>query len=756
MDHYDLAASGERDGLWDWDLATNRVHFSPRWAAMLGYEDAEVGNNPEEWLRRVHAEDQARVRREIEAQVAGPASGFDLRHRMHHRDGSYRWMVCRAAVVRDGHGRAVRLVGAHADVTADHLADPLTGLPNRDVFVERLARSVERARRNPDFLFAVLLVELEQGAAEGPGGQAAHDALLTASARRLESCVRGDDASPFPGDEALVARLRGRTCAVLVEGLARVAEVRAAADRVSAALMAPMLVRDRQVFPHASLGIAVSASGYASGAEVVRDAEAALSRARSLGGSRYEVFDPQLVQSAEAQLALETDLSHALDRGEIRLCYQPVVEAAGNRIVGLEALARWEHPARGTVPPHDFIPVAERTGFIVSLETWTLREACRQLAAWQAACPDSGNLWVSVNVSGSHFKHPGIVERVGAALREAALDPACLVLELTESVVIEDPAAVKSLIMQLRVMGVRIGIDDFGTGHSSFSYLHQFPADFLKVDQSFTRGLELRPDKADIVGAVAGLAGQLGLRVIAEGIENAAGLELVRARQCELVQGFFFSRPVEAAAVEALLRDGLQTDAAPLPDLTGPTGPDGPEAGNPGVVARGPGARRGGFALVGVAVVALLASPGMADRLGGDPAAPALPAHPRALAIARPLGALPVPDVLPLPRRAPAALAATGADSGAAGRSATAASEAVLQVEHRHVFGGCTGQLRASPSGLSFTAADGQDAFAFAPGGFTAQHSGDTLTIKDGRRTYRFTVASGDIPQLRAVATGLP
>jgi diguanylate cyclase (GGDEF)-like protein/PAS domain S-box-containing protein len=747
MNQYHLAVSGDRDGLWDWELASNRVHFSPRWLSMVGYDDGEVGNSPEEWLGRIDAEERPRVERELEAHLSGGASEFELRHRMRHRDGTYRWMACRGVVVRDGSGVAVRLVGSHTDVTADHLADPLTGLPNRELLLDRVTRSIDRARRNPDFLSALLLIGLEWPSAEQAPAPTADDPLLTASARRLETSLRGSNAARFPGDDYVLARLCGSQFALLLDGLNHVGEALTAAERVLAGLAAPLRLRGCPVFPRASIGIAVSATGYDRTDDLMRDAEAALYRARTLGGNRCEVFDIELVQSAGKRLDLEADLEQALEQGQLLLFYQPVVEAASGSIVGLEALARWRHPTWGMVPPSEFIPIAERTGCIVALESWTLREACRQLKAWQAGLPVAKDVWVSVNLSGTHFRHPGIVERVGAALRDAELDPACLVLELTESVVIEDPGAVKTLFMQLRVMGVRIAIDDFGTGHSSFAYLHQLPADFLKVDQSFTRGMEVRREKADIVGTVAGLAGQLGLHVIAEGIESTAGLELVRARQCGYLQGFLFSRPVDAGAAADLLRNGIPAPAGPA------------------VRPHVPGSRRDGGRLrrarvlhTGAAALSLLLLMGLPARFVGEPVPPAPPSRPGAPAVAPPL----VPPLAPLVPPVTVSAARGRTTDAAPPRpripEAEAASPApavvTFAMEHQHVFGSCRGVLRVSSAGVSFESDEAKDVFAFRYGRFESALGGDVLIIKEGKRAYRFKAGgplgkSGGQPQLR-------
>jgi diguanylate cyclase (GGDEF)-like protein len=773
MDRYRLAVSGERHGLWDWDLVSDRVHFSPRWIAMVGGEDGEIGSSPEEWLRRVHTEDQPRVRGAIEAHLASDAPGFAIRHRMGQRDGSYRWMLCRAIVVRNGEGRPVRLVGSHTDVTGDHVADPLTGLPNRELFADRLTRAIDRAARHPGFLYAVLLIDLDQSSPDVAAPQAERDPLLTTSARRIEAGLRGTVDSPFPGTDSVVARLRHAQFAVLLEGLGHIAEAQVAAERVLAGLLVPLQVQGRQLFPRASIGIAVSATGYTSIEDVMRDADAALYRARSLGGNRCEVFDLDLVQTAETRLALEVDLQHAIERGQFLLFYQPVVEAVSGQIVGVEALARWNHPTRGMVPPRQFIPIAESTGFIVSLEQWTLREACRQLKIWQASLPIAKDFWISVNVSGVHFRQPGIVERVGTALGETGVDGKCLVLELTESVVMDDPAAVRTLLMQLRVMGVRIGIDDFGTGHSSFAYLHQIPADFLKVDQSFVRGMEVRPDKADIVGTLVELAGQLGLRVIVEGIESETGLELVRSRHCEYVQGFLFSEPVGADAAAALLTNGVNVPTASSSDRRGaPAAPL-------GVQLRQAGRWLQRHVTPVLATVAIAISIGLAGRFTREPDAPRPSPPPRPVVVAAPIAPLPPPSrpnavALAQPAVTPASPADPGTiagepstapptpatpslsgvdGAGSAGAVSTEPAGAkhesgapqpavvTLAVEHQHVFGGCKGVLRVSSSGVSFTADNAKDTFEFEPGRFESALGGDALTIKDGRRTYRFKVA---------------
>jgi diguanylate cyclase (GGDEF)-like protein/PAS domain S-box-containing protein len=367
MEQQHSSTRADTEGLWDWNLASDRIHFSPRWISLVGCEDHEVGNTPEEWLLRVHPEDLDEVLREIEAARAQEQGAFDFKHRLRHKDGAYRWVSCRGEAVRDG-GNAVRLMGSHADVTVDTVTDRLTGLPNRLLLLDRLTHSIERANRYQGFHFALLLVDLGRPAAAArPSGPPTADPVLTAAARRLETCLRIGEATPSLRHNDLVARLQGDQFAVLLDGLKDVSHAKVVADRLLGAILAPFTVSGREVFLSASVGIAVSATGYTRADDVLGDAQTALHRALVLGGSHCEVFDTAILKSEQAELQLEGDFKEALEQREFQLFYQPIVSLASNQIVGFEALVRWEHPVLGMIPPLDFISIAERTGFIVPL-----------------------------------------------------------------------------------------------------------------------------------------------------------------------------------------------------------------------------------------------------------------------------------------------------------------------------------------------------------------------------------------------------
>ena len=558
MDRYDLAAHGENAGLWDWNLTSGRIHFSPRWISMVGCEGHEVGTKPGEWFQRIHPEDLKQVQDGIDTHLAGNSQHFEDQHRLLHKDGTYRWMSCRGVIARNENGQAVRISGSHIDITAEKVVDALTGLPNRLLLLDRLTRSIARAKRRGDHIFALLLLDLDRPETLIERlGPAASDHLVIAAARRLETCLRPGDTVARLGCDHVVARLGGDVFTILLDGLNEVGEAKSVAERLIKEISAPFELDGRDVFLAASCGIALSVTGYHRAEEVLRDADTALHRAKSLGKSRCEVFDTAILESAQTRLQLEADLRGALDRQEFSVFYQPIVSLASGEIAGFEALVRWQHPVRGMISPLDFIPIAERTGLIVPLGRWILHEACRQLKAWQENLHIPKDLWVSVNISSLQFVRPSLVEQIRDVLRDLQLAPNCLMLELTEGVLMENPEAASGLLMELRVMGVRVGLDDFGTGYSSLTYLRQFPVDYLKIDHSFVRSMETSQDVLGIVRTISGLAHQLGLRVIAEGIEKTDQLDLIRSLNCEYGQGFLFSRPVNNEGAEKLLKEGF-------------------------------------------------------------------------------------------------------------------------------------------------------------------------------------------------------
>jgi diguanylate cyclase (GGDEF)-like protein/PAS domain S-box-containing protein len=554
-ERYALAARGANDGLWDWNLREDVIYFSPRWKIMLGYQEGEIGNCPKEWLDRIHVADRQRVKDEIAAHQRGLTPHFESENRVQHKDGSFRWMLSRGLAVHDPAGKALRMAGSQTDITGAKVADALTGLPNRLLFLDRLVRLIEHAKRRKDYLFAVLFLDLDGFKMINDSlGHGIGDQLLVGVANRLEKCLRGSDTvTRIETTLFTIARLGGDEFTILLDQIKDPSDATLVAERIMKALAAPFNLDGKKIFTSVSIGIALSYIGYDKPEDLLRDADTAMYRAKSLGKSRYEVFDLEMRASVIARLQLETDLRGALEREEFRNFYQPIVSLDSGRITGFEALLRWQHPTRGLLEPIDFIPVAEETGMIRELGWWNLQKACRQISAWNACSSASPPLNISVNLSVKQFLQPNLVGEIGQLLREIGLAPDTLKLEITESTVMADPTAAVEMLLRIKALGVQLSIDDFGTGYSSLSYLHRFPLDTLKIDRSFTKTIGQEGDSMEIVRTILPMANSLRLNVIAEGVETAEQLAILRELRCEYGQGYFFSKPVSAEEAAALL-----------------------------------------------------------------------------------------------------------------------------------------------------------------------------------------------------------
>ena len=560
QERYALAVSGAKDGLWDWDLEASRIYFSLRWKSMLGFAEEEIGEDPMEWFSRIHPEDLPAVQLAISAHLSGQAPDFESEHRMLHRDGGHRWVLTRGLAVRNGEGKAYRMAGSQSDITArkaaearllhDAFHDPLTGLPNRALFMDRLGMAIAHAKRRLSYTFAVLFIDLDRFKNVNDSlGHSAGDELLVAVARRFESCLR-------PGDT--VARLGGDEFTILLDEVADLDQAVQVAQRLHREMVRPFRVQGHEVFVTLSLGITVGAGGdYDHPEDVLRDADTAMYGAKGSGKARDAVFDPDMHDRAVALLKLETDLRRAIERSEFEIHYQPIISLANGKIDAFEALLRWRHPGRGLLRPDSFVAVAEDTGLIVPIGWWVLREACRQLADWQAlpwAC--CGHLAVTVNLSGKQFMQADLVCRIAEILRETGVRPGSLRLEITESTIMEQAEDAVAKLLALRSFGVKLYIDDFGTGYSSLSYLHRLPVDALKIDRSFISEMNGGDDRAEIVGTIVSLARILHMDVAAEGIETAEQVTRLRALACHYGQGYFFSEPLAGGAAGGLIQAG--------------------------------------------------------------------------------------------------------------------------------------------------------------------------------------------------------
>ncbi|WP_044873059.1 EAL domain-containing protein [Pseudomonas sp. LFM046] len=429
----------------------------------------------------------------------------------------------------------------------DAFHDPLTGLPNRALFADRLSRAVARGNRHRESTFAVLFIDLDRFKLVNDSlGHLAGDLLIIQVAARLGACLRQTDT---------LARMGGDEFTILLDDVDDADSPVRVAERLMAALEPPFFINGEQLYISASIGIAPSDLGYESAAEILRHADLAMYRAKTLGKHRFELFDRSMQEVAVERLTLENQLRQALHNGEFVLHYQPIVRLTGEQIVGVEALVRWQKSATERVYPGDFIQVAEDTGLILPLGLWVLREACTTMARWHREYPRPDPLTVSVNLSARQFAQHDLVLQVGSIIVETGIRPDCVRLEITESVSMADSERTATVLNQLHELGVRISIDDFGTGYSSLSYLHRFRMDVLKIDRSFVTQLDQCPEGRQIVQTILSLARNLGIEAVAEGVETAKHLAILKSLDCDFGQGYFFARPLSAAAFALLLED---------------------------------------------------------------------------------------------------------------------------------------------------------------------------------------------------------
>lgn len=436
--------------------------------------------------------------------------------------------------------------------------DSLTNLPNRTLFMDRLNNSLQRKKRHPDYVFAVLFLDVDRFKIINDAlGHLIGDKLLVLLAQRLKKSVRSLDT---------VARFGGDEFAILLEDVQETRDVDYLADRINEEMRLPFQVLGREIFASFSIGIVLSSTGdYSRTEDLMRDADIAMYNAKSRGRACHSIFDAAMHAQAKTALWLETDLRKALDNDELVIHYQPIISVDDNRIFGFEALVRWQHPSRGIIFPLDFITVAEETGLIVPIGDWVIREACRQMRRWQEQFPAYRHLTVSVNVSGKLFSQPDFYDIIEGILRETGLEPSCLRLEIVERMLIDNPEPAAALLRRLKDLNVRFDVDDFGTGYSALNYLRQFPINGLKIDRSFINALTFDRGNVEIVKTIVALAQALNLEVIAEGIETTEQMEIFRTMKGGYAQGFFLFEPLDAKAAGELL-------SSETPSSDGPAG----------------------------------------------------------------------------------------------------------------------------------------------------------------------------------------
>jgi diguanylate cyclase (GGDEF)-like protein/PAS domain S-box-containing protein len=568
-ERYILAVHGANDGLWDWHLRTNRIYYSPRWKQMLGYEDSELSESPDEWMNRIHHEDHENVRGSLVAHIKGLSANFECEYRIQRKDGSYIWVQARGLAVRDEHGRAYRMAGSQTDIslqkrTEEQLQfeafhDSLTGLPNRALFMDRLGRAVEHAKRYPDYHFGVLFLDLDRFKVINDSlGHSFGDLVLIDIAKILSECLRDEDS---------VARIGGDEFVVLLAQVAGSSEAIAISERIQQALQSPIDREGNKIVISASIGVVVSDPGYDKPEDILRDADIAMYRAKIQGRACHVVFKPSMRKHAILRMVLENDLRQILEceeniKQEFEVLFQPIISLQDGKIIGFEALLRWHHKMHGLIMPKDFIPIAEETGLIHLLGLWVLRQACSQVKYWhgQINCDKGGlPLSINVNISGKQFAQMDLAAQIEKTLEDFAIPPSTLNIEITESLLVERKFPLYQELEKIRALGVNLQVDDFGEGYSSFGYLQSLPVNSLKIDSAFIHRLGVHGNNSEIVRSIVGLGKSLGMSVIAEGVETETQYRMLKELGCPFVQGYYFSEPLSGEKAGELLLWNLES-----------------------------------------------------------------------------------------------------------------------------------------------------------------------------------------------------
>lgn len=540
-----FALAGAQQAIWDWDILNDDLYVSPLLEASLGLPASALTGPELIWRERMHTSDRETYRTALNAYIGRGTVSFVLEFRLQHEDGSYRWFNLRASCLGGADGFAVRCIGVVRDITDrkrseerllhDTVHDSLTGLPNRTLLLDRLGRAIARTAPAGRARAALMIIDMDRFKAVNDSlGHAAGDALLTTLARRLEQVV--------PREET-VARLGGDEFSILLTERTGSDEVKAMAAAINDILAQPVDIGGQEVFPSASTGVAFCEDSHERPTDLLREAEIAMYRAKKSGKARVEIFEPAMRQDADDRLPIESDLRRAIERDELKIFYQPIMSLKDGRVAGFEALLRWEHPEHGFLTPDEFIPLAEESELIVTLGRFALATAAEDLAIWQKLFPLRQALFASVNVSSRQLLRHDLIDDVEQVLAEAEIVKGSLRLEVTESLVMTNPELASRILMRIRDLGAGISLDDFGTGHSSLSYLQQFPIDTIKIDKSFVDEMGKGEAPPVLVSSIVAMAQNLGKMVVAEGAETQEQVDELTRMGCDYGQGYLFGKP---------------------------------------------------------------------------------------------------------------------------------------------------------------------------------------------------------------------
>jgi len=560
------------------DCDGHRLYNSPAYEKVLGYSAEDLKTTSS--MEQIHPDDRLRVLQAAEnARMSG--QGECVEYRIRHKDGSWRTVESTASAIHNAKGQTDKLVIVNRDITerkrAEELLahnafhDGLTNLPNRALFLDRLQHALTLSKRHANYKFAVLLIDVDEFKIINDSlGHSAGDELLVKIGQRLKDAVRRADTVSRPRNPGLpdkrsnddtLARLGGDEFAILLDDIRDPIEAVRVAERMQGQLATPFVVNQQEIVISASIGIASSTSPHTQAEDLMRDADLAMYRAKRAGKARCEVSDTAMHANAVKRLQLETDLRKALEQGEFRVHYQPIVSLQTGKITGFEALTRWQRP-EGILSPIAFIAVAEEIGLIIPMNRMLLREACQHLKSWQAEFPATPALTMSVNITPKEFAQPDLASEIGKTLQEVGMDPRCLQLEIIETIAMGDAEKSGQVLAQLKALGVRLSIDDFGTGYSSLSRLRRIPVDTLKIDRAFIMNMDTDPESCEIVRTIIMLAHNLGLKVVAEGTETQAHINQLKQLNCEMAQGYLYSKPADDQAMLKLLASDRSVAAA--------------------------------------------------------------------------------------------------------------------------------------------------------------------------------------------------
>jgi len=556
QERFQLTMQGVNDGLWEWDVVSDKFFLSPRVFEITGYLKNEITPTRDSLVIFFHPDDRSTIRAYFKAYLEEHTSTLMCEFRLLHKDGSYHWHLIRGAAVRDEQGKPIRMAGSITDVTFRKqfeeelrhgaLHDSLTGLPNQVLAMDRLQHILNASQRHKVPGYAVMMIDVDRFKLVNDSlGHSVGDIILQEIARRLRTCLR-------PGDT--VARMSGDEFIVVVEDIHDSMDVIQVANRILNEFKLPFYSETNRVFLTASIGIAVGSTGEYTRDEILRDADIALLRAKSLGKARFEIFDPDLQAQAVKRIDLQRGLNEALEKGQFTLLYQPIFSLLDRSLAGFEALLRWQHPLRGLIEPDDFIGLAEETGLIIQIGEWVISESTRCLGEWMRRYNLNENTVMSVNISGKHFSRKDLIDRIRTAIDASGISACNLSLEMTESALVDQPEAAAVLLQDIRNLGVHLAVDDFGTGYSSLSYLELFPIDYIKIDRGFIQNLGTENLNTKIVNSIITLTHQLGAGTVAEGVETTTQEEALRSLNCDLAQGYLYYPPLSEGDVLKLLR----------------------------------------------------------------------------------------------------------------------------------------------------------------------------------------------------------